>query len=216
VIPLPYLLLTAVLVVTPGAATAVVVRNVLAGGRARGVAAAGGVALANATFALVTTLGIGALLVASPPALVSMRLAGAAVLAALGLHGIVRGARRLLAGAATATSDGIDGATVADAAAGDARAALLEGLLAGLFNPAVALFYLVVVPSFAGRPPGVTARLAALGACHVLMAFACHCAWAWCCGAMRRVLGAGAARHGLEMVTGALLVALAVKVALAA
>ncbi|HEY0361890.1 MAG TPA: LysE family transporter, partial [Solirubrobacteraceae bacterium] len=74
----------ALVIVTPGPDTALTVRNALLGGRRAGVATAAGVALGLAVWTAAASAGLAALLVASEPAFVAVKLAGAAYLVLLG------------------------------------------------------------------------------------------------------------------------------------
>src|ERR671931_354940 len=74
----------ALVIVTPGPDTALTVRNVLLGGRACGVATAAGVTIGLTVWTVTASAGVAALLVASEPAFVAVKLAGAAYLVFLG------------------------------------------------------------------------------------------------------------------------------------
>src|ERR671923_1478480 len=78
----------ALTITTPGPDTALTVRNALIGGRACGVATALGVTLGLAGWTLTASAGIAALLVASEPAFVALKLAGAAYLVFLGAQSL--------------------------------------------------------------------------------------------------------------------------------
>jgi len=199
---------TAILVLTPGATTAVVVRNVLDGGRRGGIAAASGAALANSTYALVAALGLAAAFARAPLAYALLRYGGAAYLAYLGIRG--------LTGAWGERPPIVPGALESRGARGTAsttRTGVRQGLAANLLNPPIATFYFTVVPSF--LPPGGLAqrRFFLYAAVHVSMAFGCHCAWAVALGTLRNVWAHPAARRTLETATGAALLALAWRVA---
>ena len=83
-----------VVIVTPGQDTALTVRNTLAGGRAAGVRTAAGVVTGQAVWAVAASAGVTALLVASEPAFVALKLIGAAYLVYLGVSSLVAAARR--------------------------------------------------------------------------------------------------------------------------
>ena len=87
---LAYFAFTAVLVATPGATTAVVVRNTLAGGRRAGMAAALGAAIGNTTHAVAAGLGLAVLVARWPDALTAIRIAGGVYLGWLGLRSLAR------------------------------------------------------------------------------------------------------------------------------
>lgn len=76
-------------IVTPGQDTALTIRNTLLGGGTGGVFTAIGVAAGQATWTLVTSLGIGALLAASQSQFFGLKLAGSAYLVFLGAHTIL-------------------------------------------------------------------------------------------------------------------------------
>ena len=80
-----FLGISLLVIVTPGPDTALTIRNTLLGGRRSGLFTAVGVALGQATWTLAASAGIAALLVASEPAFVALKLAGAAYLVILGL-----------------------------------------------------------------------------------------------------------------------------------
>lgn len=199
---LAYLSLTAALVITPGATTAVVVRNTLAGGWRGGVAAALGAALGNSTHAAAAGLGLAMVVARVPVILVGIQFAGGLYLAWLGLGS----ARRLMRHNALPVS----GAILA-ARGTSGRHAAREGITVNLLNPSIALFYLAVLPSFlpAPAPRGYYAQLAAV---HVVMAFAGHCAWAFGLDRLRHVLARPAARVALEVMTAGALFLLAGRV----
>jgi RhtB (resistance to homoserine/threonine) family protein len=83
---LAFLGVAAVVIVTPGQDTALTIRNALAGGRRSGVATAFGVAVGQATWTLAAAAGIAALLQASEPVFVALKLFGAAYLVFLGVQ----------------------------------------------------------------------------------------------------------------------------------
>jgi threonine/homoserine/homoserine lactone efflux protein len=179
-----YLILTFALVITPGAATAVVVRNTVNGGWRRGAATALGVALGNSTYATAARLGLVLVLERWPTALVILRWGGALYLGGLGVSAL----RRSLRGGASIKW------TPRPAGNGGAAAAFRQGLTVNLLNPPIIVFYLFVVPTFlpANAAPLAFATLAAI---HVTMAFVCHLGWAFVFDRLRGLVqGRGSAR----------------------
>src|SRR5438094_2418158 len=77
-------------IVTPGQDTALTIRNTLLGDRRGGVRTAAGVAAGQATWTIAASAGVVALLRASEPAFVAVRLLGAAYLVYLGLQALIR------------------------------------------------------------------------------------------------------------------------------
>jgi threonine/homoserine/homoserine lactone efflux protein len=204
-----YVSFTAVLVLTPGSTTAVIVRNTLMGGRVGGFAAAIGAAVGNTSHAMAAGIGLAVVFARSPVAMSALRVCGALYLGWLG----VRSAHRALT-----HSDG--GLQLRNAARDDdpgeqhdRGSSFRHGLAVNLLNPAIATFYLVVVPSFlpAGAP---TWYFAALAAVHIAMALACHSIWAIALDRVRRVFARPRARRLLEAATGGALIVLAFRVLL--
>jgi len=133
----------AVLTVTPGLDTALVLRSAVAGGRRQATATAVGISAGLFVWAVAASVGVSALLAASRLAYDGLRLAGAVYMVVLGVA-YLRHARR---GVAAEVSEG--GATVSVAAS------LRAGLLTNLLNPKVGAFYVALLPQFI--PPGHSA-----------------------------------------------------------
>ncbi len=172
-----FLTFTLVFVATPGATTAVVVRNALDGGRGAGLAAAFGAAVANGTHATVARLAGAALLAWWPGALDAVRLAGGGFLAYLGLRGL------WLLRAQGALPLAMPGA---DQPRASHRRSFVEGLTVNLLGPVILTFYLAVVPTFI-RPAWPRSAYVLLAASHVALALACHSAWVLALHRMRAV-----------------------------
>ncbi len=200
-----YLTFTVMLVVTPGSTTAVVVRNTLRGGRTAGLAAAAGAAVGNTSHATAAGLGLAVVFARWPAALMLLRVSGAIYLAWLGLNSIYRVATQADGGLQILASD-------ADRGASSLRGgSFRQGLVVNLLNPAIATFYLIVVPSFlpAGAPQWYFALLAAM---HIALALTCHGVWAVALDSLRRLFRPPLARRVLEGATGIALLALAARV----
>jgi threonine/homoserine/homoserine lactone efflux protein len=134
----------AVVIVTPGQDTALTIRNTIAGGRGAGVRTAAGVVCGQAVWALAAAAGVAALLVASEPAFVALKLAGAAYLVYLGgqaLWAAVRG-----------------GAYVPATASAPRTHELRQGLVSNLGNPKMAAFFSSLLPQFADSFPALLAH----------------------------------------------------------
>lgn len=193
-----YLTTTFVLAVTPGATTAVVVRNTLARGWRGGLAGAGGAATGNTVQAIVAALGVAVIFKRWPQAATVLRIGGGLYLFWLGVGSVRRAFRRsaaLIAPGATAES---------------ASGAYRQGLAVNLLNPAITTFYLIILPSFIprGAPRWYFGMLAAA---HVTIAFCCHTVWAVAFDRLRRGAERPGLIRGLEVVTGLVLMALAIQ-----
>ena len=84
----PFLVLSAILIVVPGPDMALVARNALVGGRRAGMATSAGSAAGLCVWTLAASVGLAALLRASEPAFLALRVAGAAYLLYLGARAL--------------------------------------------------------------------------------------------------------------------------------
>ena len=83
-----FLAVSAIMIVTPGPDTALTIRNTLMGDRRAGVFSAIGVSAGQAVWTLATATGIAALLAASEPAFLAVKIAGSAYLIWLGVQAL--------------------------------------------------------------------------------------------------------------------------------
>jgi threonine/homoserine/homoserine lactone efflux protein len=202
---LAFLTFTFVLAVTPGATTAVVVRNTLEGGRRAGYVTAFGAAAGSAVIAISCALGLSMLLAVWPGALDGIRIGGAAFVAWLGGMSLYRawakpdGGVRLALDPNAATSRPHTGAYFAD------------GLTVHLLSPVLISYYLSVVPSFV---PANASRLyySGLAATHVSVALLCHAMWATALDFMRRWFVQPWRRKLLQAASGLALIGLAIQI----
>lgn len=201
-----YLVYTTILVVTPGSTTAVVVRNTLEGGRSAGLAAASGAAMGNTSHATAAGLGLAVVFARWPLALSILRFAGAGYLGWLGVVSLYRALRYADGGLQLLSTAPREGGSP-----GRHRGSFKQGLTVNILNPAIATFYLIVVPTFlpAGAPRWYFVMLAAA---HVALAFTCHGLWAVGLDRVRRVFRRPGSRRLLEGATGIALIALAARI----
>jgi threonine/homoserine/homoserine lactone efflux protein len=192
---LAFLAVAVVVIVTPGPDTALTIRNTLAGGRRAGVLTAAGVACGQAAWALAASLGVAALLVASEPVFLALKLLGAAYLVVLGVQSLAAAARgRELVASHGAAREGRE---------------LRQGLFSNLANPKMAVFFTSLLPQFADSLAG----LLALGAVFCLMTLAWLCAYAAIIARAGDVLRRGRLRRALDAVAGVALIAVGVRLA---
>src|SRR5947208_10425600 len=90
----PFLAISALIAIAPGPDTAIATRNALVGGRRAGLFTVVGVSFGLVVWTLATGAGVAALLRASEPAFVALKLAGAVYLAVLGAQAIWGALRR--------------------------------------------------------------------------------------------------------------------------
>jgi threonine/homoserine/homoserine lactone efflux protein len=149
-----FLGVSAVVIIATGQDTALTIRNTLVGGRAGGIATAAGVATGLATWTLATSAGLAALLVASQPLFLALRLAGAAYLVFLGFQAL-RAAFRSPSTGSRFPSPARGG--------GSGWGFYLQGLLSNLGNPKILVFFLSLLPQFTERGQASFGRLLLLG-----------------------------------------------------
>jgi threonine/homoserine/homoserine lactone efflux protein len=194
---LAFVAVAVVVIVTPGQDTALTIRNTLAGGRRAGFRTAAGVVCGQAVWALAAKAGVAALLVASEPAFVALKVAGAAYLVFLGGQALLAAAR---------------GRGRAEAHAGAFAATgreLRQGLLSNLGNPKMAVFFSSLLPQFADAFPA----LLGLGLLFCALTLAWLTAYALVAARVGEVLRRPRVRRALDAVTGAALVALGLRLA---
>ena len=202
---IPFLAVSAVVIVAPGPDMALVGRNALVGGRRVGLATAAGVTLGLTVWSLAASVGVAALLRRSEPAFVTLKIIGAVYLVWLGSQALrVAWGRRG------------DDATVPPAVGSRhrPRRALRQGFLSNLANPKIAVFFTSFLPQFA--PSGASfGTLLSLGLVFCVMTLA------WLAGYGVFVAKAGDAlrrpriRRAMEGVTGVVLIAFGLRLATA-
>ena len=196
--------IAALVIVTPGPDTALTIRNALLGGRAAGVGTAAGVALGLAVWTAAASAGLAALLVASEPAFVAVKLAGAAYLVLLGATTLMHALR------GRARPTGENGGR-------DRRlrpaAALRQGFLNDLGNPKIAVFFTTLLPQFAPSHGPAFVTLLGFGLLFCAMTFVWLCAYSVAVARAGEALRRPRIRRTLDAVMGATLVALGVRVA---
>src|SRR4051812_37887529 len=134
---LSFLAVAAVAMLIPGPDTFVVLRTALADGPRAGTWAAAGSAAGNLVWGSTSALGVAALLAASSTAFATLKLAGAAYLAVLGVQALLAAGR----GEPLAPAAGVR-------AAGSPRRAFRRGLVSDLLNVKAGLFWTALVPQF--------------------------------------------------------------------
>lgn len=122
-----------ILVLIPGPNTVLILSNTISGGRKAGLATVLGVETGTLVHTVASALGLSALLAASATAFDTLKYAGAAYLAYLGVRAFLERDQPLLGPSA--------------ARMGPARA-YRSAVLTNVLNPKVALFFLALLPQF--------------------------------------------------------------------
>lgn len=148
-----FVALSALIAVIPGPDTAISTRNALVGGRRAGLFTIFGVSCGLAVWTIATGAGVAALLRASEPAFVALKLVGAAYLALLGVQAVRASLRR--------TGDRDDPRFARRPVA--PRLAFRQGLVTNLGNPKIAVFFTSFLPQFTPAHHATFAGLVLLG-----------------------------------------------------
>lgn len=202
---IPFLLASILITIVPGADMALVTRQVLVGGRRLAQRTILGNLSGLVVHGLALAIGLSALLVASATAYTVVKLAGAVYLCVLGVQALLA-ARRARSG------DGRAGA--GPALAPSAGKAYVHGLVSTVLNPKPALFFLTFLPQFVDETRAVLPQIAFLAGVHIVVGLVWLTLYAHIVHRAHRVLTRADVRRWLEGVTGAVLIALGIRVAL--
>jgi threonine/homoserine/homoserine lactone efflux protein len=188
------------LTVTPGAATALVVRSAAVGGRREALATTVGNSIGVLAWGCFAAMGVAAVVATSAEAFTAVKLVGAVVLVVLGLQSL-RGHR------------GDDGRGPARPRRERAGAPLRDGLITSLANPKLAVFFVALFPQFV--PAGAPVLASALLMATLIVAFdlVWYSTLAYLVARARRAFVEGPWLARVERLTGAVLVALGVRLA---
>ena len=192
-------------IVTPGPDTAMTVRATLLGGRRAGVMTATGVVTGQACWTLAASAGVTALLVASEPAFLTLKFAGAGYLVFLGIQA--------LAAAVRGGPDQLEDAT-APAPRLRPGVAYRQGLISDLGNPKMAAFFTSLLPQFGTTDAGPSFWLMlALGLLFCLLTWLWLALYSAAIERLGHALRRSGVRRAIEAVTGTVLAALGLRLA---
>jgi threonine/homoserine/homoserine lactone efflux protein len=200
-----FLAISALLIVVPGPDMALVARNALRGGRRSGIATGVGVFSGLVVWTIAASVGLAAMLRASEPAFVTLKIGGCVYLVYLGARSLWDALRRS-GPTSVRQRDGRPGSS--------ARISLRQGLISNLGNPKIAVFFTSFLPQFvpAHRPPFLALLTLGLVFCVLTLA--------WLTGYSILVARAGdllrrsSVRRALDGLTGVVLIGLGARLAL--
>lgn len=201
---LAFTLLAALMTMSPGADTLLVVRNALRGGRRDGIATAVGICSGLYVHATLSAFGLSVILMHSAAAFTALKFAGAAYLVWLGWQSLRAAARGMPAAEATG----------AEAARVPASRSWREGFLTNLLNPKVIVFYLALLPQFIGADDPVFRKSLLLAAIHAVEGIAWFAVVSVMVDRSRRFFLRPLLRRWIDAACGAFLVALGVRLAM--
>jgi threonine/homoserine/homoserine lactone efflux protein len=188
------------IVLLPGPDTLVVLRNLMAGGRRVAARTACGVLTGLVVWVVAASLGLSALLTASHDGYLALRIAGAVYLGWMGLVTL------------RARPHGAPGAT-AEPRRGLIGSGFSAGVATDLLNPKVGVFFMSFLPGFipSDEPVGLMSLL--LGAIFIVLTAAYFVLLLGLSGPVMHWLSDGPVRRWVDRVTGLVLIAFGVRLA---
>jgi RhtB (resistance to homoserine/threonine) family protein len=201
---LAFTVLAALMTMSPGADTLLVVRNALRGGRRDGVLTTFGICSGLYVHAMLSALGVSMILMHSAAAFTALKIAGAGYLAWLGLQSLRSAARGGM----------VPEGSEAQATRVPAWRSFREGFLTNLANPKVVVFYLALLPQFIGPGDSVLRRSLLLTAIHAVEGIIWLTTVSFLVDRSRRFLLRPLLRRWIDAACGTFLVALGIRLAL--
>lgn len=193
------LVVLVLLTISPGADMALIAKVTLEHGRRAALVTSLGICSGLLVHATASALGLSVVLATSAEAFTIVKLAGAAYLAYLGIRSL-RDSFRPHEVEADATSSG-------------GASPFFVGLLNNVLNPKVAIFYLTFLPQFIDPAGNVLAQSLLFAIAHALMGVIWLAFYAYVLARLSRLFARYGVRAWLERITGAVLVALGLRLA---
>jgi threonine/homoserine/homoserine lactone efflux protein len=186
---------------TPGPATAMVVRSALRGGRRDALLTTLGNSIGVLFWGCASAVGISALVAASEVAFAVLKVGGAIVLVSLGIQTFVRSRHRT---------------DLAPAPAPAQAPAFRDGVLTSLANPKLAIFFVALFPQFIPKGDSVLPTALAMSALIVALDLIWYSVVALAVTRARGVLAESRWPGRLERITGSVMIGLGLRLALEA
>jgi threonine/homoserine/homoserine lactone efflux protein len=201
-----FVAISALVIIAPGPDTAVVVRNALRAGTRGAIATSLGVVAGLGVWTVTASVGLAALLRASEPAFLALKLAGAIYLAYLGVRSLWDAVRR----------------RAAHASNGDRTpytrqrplVSLRQGMVSDLGNPKIAVFFTSFLPQFVRGHHASFLPLLTLGLIFCALTLTWLAGYSVLVARAGDLLRRGPLRRALDGVTGVVLIGLGVRLAL--
>jgi len=200
-----FLGVSVLVICTPGQDTALTIRSTMLGGRRGGIFTALGVSTGQGIWAVAASAGVVAILLASEPLFLALRLAGAAYLVVLGVQSL-----------RAALSPHDEKTAFADRTASrplTTSKAYRQGLISNLGNPKMAAFFTSLLPQFAPQNGPAFPILLVFGLLFSLMTLTWLTGYAFVVERASDFLKRPRIRRVLDGLTGAALVALGLRLA---
>ena len=200
--------IAAILTLTPGADTMLVMRNVLARGQRAGILTTVGICSGLFFHATLSALGLSLILVRSAAVFEIVKLIGACYLIFLGGQSLWRALHH----GPGKISDPRENSVAKQKKKGSHS--IIEGLLTNVLNPKVAIFYLAFLPQIISPGDSVLAKSVLLAGIHFTLGIAWLSLVTVFLGRMRIFLTRPRVQRVIEATTGAVLIAFGARLAL--
>ncbi|HKX27873.1 MAG TPA: LysE family translocator [Blastocatellia bacterium] len=201
----------AILTITPGPDTMLVMRNVLTRGQRAGLLTMLGISSGLFIHATLSGLGLSWILVRSVTAFEIVKMLGACYLIVLGYQSLRQALRQADRAHQDPSSNQIEGAVAP--AHWSWRRAFMEGMLNNVLNPKVAVFYLAFLPQFINPQDSVLFKSVLLAAIHFILGIAWLSIVVLLLGKIRATLERPRIKQALETLTGLALIGFGVRLA---
>ncbi|BDM74412.1 threonine transporter RhtB (plasmid) [Streptomyces nigrescens] len=214
-----FAVIVGVLTLTPGLDTALILRTAAFGHRRRAWGVVLGIQSGTLVWGVLTSLGVTALLTASHLAYTTLRWMGAAYLVWMGAKMLWatwrRSARESPQTAESGSEGGTGGGPRARTGAGDTLlGGWRQGMLTNLLNPKMGAFYVAVLPQFIPAGASYLAAGVLLAGIHIVLAVGWACALIALAHVLRDRLQRPSVRRSLDRLTGTVIAAFGIRLAL--
>jgi threonine/homoserine/homoserine lactone efflux protein len=187
----------AALTITPGVATALVIRSALRGGRKAAFATTVGNSAGVLAWALAAAVGVAAIVAASVTAFTIVKIVGAVVLLIMGLHAVF-----------------IKHEAPRPDVAPQHQSAFRDGLVTSIANPKLAVFFVALFPQFVPEHQSVLPLAVAMAAIIVALDVVWYSTLAWLVARARTAFTSGPWLRRTQRLTGFVLIGLGARLAL--
>jgi RhtB (resistance to homoserine/threonine) family protein len=200
--------IAALLTITPGADTMLVIRNVLSRGGKAGILSTFGICSGLFIHASLSALGLSIILVKSAATFQVVKYVGAVYLIFLGSQSLWRMLKikedQLLKIEDQKTKEKFD----------IKKKSFIEGFLTNILNPKVAIFYLAFLPQFIGAGDPVFQKSVLLASIHAIEGIIWLCFISLFLGRIKAIIRRPKARKIIEGITGTVLIGFGVKLSM--
>ncbi len=204
-----FLILSAALTITPGADMALVTRNTLSYGRVPAFFTTLGISAGLVTHAFLWAIGLSAIISRSATLYEGVKIGGAGYLVFLGIRSLLGPGKRRDEHSYSEADRLAVGSTGSDTNL--LTRSFSQGLLTNVLNPKVALFYLTFLPQFITLADPVIQKSLMLAGIHIALGLIWLTTYAYLVNRLSDLLTRPDTKRKIERVTGALLIALGVK-----